>query len=118
MVIPLANTWSTSPSYYGDVAPDAADKIVYRQLKHSTARADQPLRRSPASRRPWRVLRAGSRRLATPAPAQDRVTFEFVSNRPVDDAVIQALNDISRGATPASPQITEYLQAASGCQRT
>ena len=28
--------------YYGDAAPDAADKIVYRQLKHSTVRPDQP----------------------------------------------------------------------------
>jgi hypothetical protein len=27
--------------YYGDAAPDAPDKIVYRQLKHSTARPNQ-----------------------------------------------------------------------------
>ena len=100
--------------YYGDVAPDAADKIVYRQLKHSTARADQPWTKSGLKK----TLEGFARRFSalgdTSPGLRDRVTFEFVSNRPVDDAVIQALNDISRGATPASPQITEYLQGCLG----
>ncbi len=100
--------------YYGDVAPDAADKIVYRQLKHSTARADQPWTKSGLKK----TLEGFARRFSalgdTSPGLRDRVTFEFVSNRPVDDAAIQALNDISRGATPASPQITEYLQGCLG----
>ena len=100
--------------YYGDVAPDAADKIVYRQLKHSTAHADQPWTESGLKK----TLEGFARRFSalgdTSPGLRDRVTFEFVSNRPVDDAVIQALNDISRGATPASPQITEYLQGCLG----
>jgi hypothetical protein len=98
--------------YYGDAAPDAADKIVYRQLKHSTVRADQPWTASGLKN----TLEGFARRflaLGDASPGlRERVSFEFVSNRPVDDAVIRALSDIGQGVSPASPRIADYIQ---GC---
>jgi len=83
--------------YYGDAAPDAADKIVYRQLKHSTVRADQPWTASGLKN----TLEGFARRFSALGDAspglRERVSFEFVSNRPVDDAVIRALSDIGHG---------------------
>ena len=83
--------------YYGDAAPDAADKIVYRQLKHSTVRADQPWTASGLKN----TLEGFARRFLALGDAnpglRERVSFEFVSNRPVDDAVIRALSDIGHG---------------------
>ena len=100
--------------YYGDAAPDAADKIVYRQLKHSTARADQPWTASGLKN----TLEGFARRFSALGDAspglRERVSFEFVSNRPVDDAVIRALSDIGQGASPASPRIAEYIRGCLG----
>jgi hypothetical protein len=97
--------------YYGALDPKAAGKIVYRQLKHSTAHADEV----------WRV--SGLRRTlegfgekffelhhASPGLI-DRVTFDFVSNRPVDAAVVQALSDIGQGVDPADPRIAGYIRS-------
>ena len=87
--------------YYGDVAPDRAGKIVYRQLKHSTEHADQPWTVSGLKK----TLEGFGRRFSTLSDAspglRDRVSFEFVSNRPVDDTVLRALSDIGQGASPA-----------------
>ena len=100
--------------YYGDAAPDEADKIVYRQLKHSTARPDQPWKASGLHN----TLEGFARRFSALGEAspglRDRVRFEFVSNRPVDDTVIQSLSDIGRGTSPASPRIAEYIRGCLG----
>jgi hypothetical protein len=100
--------------YYGDAAPEAADKIVYRQLKHSTVRPDQPWTASGLKN----TLKGFARRFSALGDAspglRERVSFEFVSNRPVDDAVIRALGDIGREASPASPQIADYIRGCLG----
>ena len=74
--------------YYGDAAPDKASKIVYRQLKHSTEHPDQPWTVSGLKN----TLEGFGRRFSEfgndSSGLRDRVSFEFVSNRPVDDAVI------------------------------
>jgi hypothetical protein len=100
--------------YYGDVVPDAAAKIVYRQLKHSTARADLPWTASGLKN----TLEGFARRFSALGDAspglRDRVSFEFVSNRPVDDAVIRALDDLGRGSSPADPRIADYIRSCLG----
>ena len=103
--------------YYGDAAPDAADKIVYRQLKHSTEHADQPWTVSGLKN----TLEGFGRRFSALGDAspglRERVSFEFVSNRPVDDAVIRALSDIGQGASPASPQDSRVHPGLPGAAR-
>lgn len=100
--------------YYGDAVPDAADKIVYRQLKHSTVRPNQPWTASGLKN----TLEGFARRFLALGDAnpglRERVSFEFVSNRPVDDAVIRALSDIGQGASPASPRIAGYIRGCLG----
>src|ERR1017187_8499500 len=63
-----------------------------RQLKHSTVRADQPWTKSGLKKSLEGFARRFSALGDTSPGLRDRVTFEFVSNRPVDDAVNQALN--------------------------
>jgi hypothetical protein len=100
--------------YYGDAAPDRASQIVYRQLKHSTEHADQPWTVSGLKK----TLKGFGRRFSTLGEVgpgiRDRVSFEFVSNRPVDDTVLRALGDISQGTSPASPKIAEYIRTHLG----
>ncbi len=100
--------------YYGDAAPDKASKIVYRQLKHSTEHPDQPWPVSGLKN----TLRGFGRRFSaltnTKPELRDRVSFEFVSNRPVDDTVLQALRDIGRGAIPANPRTAGYIRTYLG----
>ena len=100
--------------YYGDAASDAADKIVYRQLKHSTVRPDQPWTASGLKN----TLEGFARRFSALGDAsprlRERVSFEFVSNRPVDDTVIRALSDIGQGASPANPRIAGYIRDCLG----
>ena len=45
---------------------------------------------------------------------RERVSFEFVSNRPVDDTVLRALSDIGQGASPASPKTAGYIRTYLG----
>jgi hypothetical protein len=84
--------------YYGDVAPERASRIVYRQLKHSTEHADQPWTVSGLKK----TLKGFGRRFSTlgdVSPSlRERASFEFVSNRRVDDTVLGALSDIGQGA--------------------
>lgn len=100
--------------YYGDVAPDKASKIVYRQLKHSTEHADQPWTVSGLKK----TLRGFGRKFSTLGDVspgiRERVSFEFVSNRPVDDTVLGALSDIGRGASPVSPKTAGYIRTYLG----
>lgn len=87
--------------YYGDATPDAADKS---SPVSSTTRRRVPTSpgRRPALGTPWKASGARFSGLGDDSSGlRDRVSFEFVSNRPADDAVIQALSDIGRG--PARP---------------
>jgi hypothetical protein len=100
--------------YYGDAAPDKASKIVYRQLKHSTEHPDQPWTVSGLKN----TLEGFGRRFSTlgdVSPAlRERVSFEFVSNRPVDDSVLRALSDIGQETSPANPKTAGYIRTYLG----
>jgi hypothetical protein len=100
--------------YYGAVDPGSADKIIYRQLKHSAVRAEQPWTVSglrgtlEGFSQKFSILNAASPSLA------DRAVFDFVSNRPVDEAVAQSLRDIAQGVTPRHPRIAGYIRGYLG----
>jgi hypothetical protein len=100
--------------YYGDVAPERASKVIYRQLKHSTEHADQAWTVSGLKK----TLKGFGRRFSTLGDVspglRERVSFEFVSNRPVDDTVLRALSDIGQGASPASPKTAGYIRTYLG----
>ena len=97
--------------YYGVLDPKAAVKIVYRQLKHSTAHADEAWKVSGLKR----TLEGFGEKFADLNRAVpgliDRVEFDFVSNRPVDAAVMQAFNDIGQGIEPADARIAGYIRS-------
>lgn len=100
--------------YYGDAAPDKASKIVYRQLKHSTEHPDQPWTVSGLKN----TLEGFGRRFSTLTDIKpglrERVSFEFVSNRPVDETVLRALSDIGQEASPANPKTAGYIRTYLG----
>ena len=82
--------------YWGSTHIDEADRVVYRQFKHSTLHADEPWTMSFLTKtltgfaRKYRSLRDGH-----PA-AVPRVRFEFVSNRvraPSAQQTLQHLRD-------------------------
>ncbi|WP_406136029.1 hypothetical protein [Streptomyces sp. NBC_01089] len=83
--------------YYGATGLREANRVVYRQLKHSTTRATEE----------WTVSGlAGTvsgfaekfRRIRLESPElEQKVTFEFLSNRPVRDAVLRAIGILAAG---------------------
>ncbi len=95
--------------YYGAVDPGSADTIIYRQLKHSTTRADQPWTVSGLKGTLEGFSQKFSKLDAASPSLLDRAVFDFVSNRPVDEAVVQALHDIAQGVTPRHPQVAGYI---------
>ncbi|WP_329371558.1 hypothetical protein [Streptomyces sp. NBC_01483] len=83
--------------YYGATGLREANRAVYRQLKHSTTRATEE----------WTVSGlAGTvsgfaekfRQIRLESPGFERkVTFEFLSNRPVRDSVLRAIGILAAG---------------------
>lgn len=86
--------------YYGATGLREANRVVYRQLKHSTTRATEE----------WTVSGLGGtvsgfaekcRRIRLDSPGLERkVTFEFLSNRPVRDSVLRAIRILAVGGEP------------------
>lgn len=100
--------------YYGAVDPGLADKIIYRQLKHSTTRAEQPWTVSGLKVMLEGFSQKFSKLDAASPSFADRAVFDFVSNRPVDEAVVQSLRDIAQGITPRHPQVAGYIRGYLG----
>jgi hypothetical protein len=100
--------------YYGAVDLGSADKIIYRQLKHSTTHPDQPWTVSGLKGTLKGFSQKFSELYATRPSLLDHAVFDFVSNRPVDEAVAQALRDIAQGVTPRHPHIAGYIRSYLG----
>lgn len=107
-VIDLAEYWGSS-----DI--DHADRVVYRQFKHSTRHGDTPWTFSYLTKtllgfaRKYRTLNAEH-----PA-VLDHVKFEFVSNRPAAASAKQALDDLQAGTlSSATNSIREQLEKIIG----
>ncbi|WCE10548.1 AVAST type 3 anti-phage nuclease/ATPase Avs3a [Pseudomonas sp. JBR1] len=99
--------------YYGSEEVTAATSIRYVQLKHSSTRAHIPWTASGlkgtiegfAGRFSWLEASLGLDVLA------NKVRFVFLTNRPMDGAVLEALTDLAAGATaPRHREIDELLK--------
>ncbi|MEU2913534.1 hypothetical protein ACWCQ0_41370 [Streptomyces massasporeus] len=83
--------------YYGAAGLREANRVVYRQLKHSTTQATEE----------WTVsglagtvggFAEKSRRIRQESPGlEQKVTFELLSNRPVRDSVLPAIGILAAG---------------------
>jgi hypothetical protein len=96
--------------YYGSLVPEEAVRVVYRQLKHSTAHGDDAWTVSGLER----TLRGFGEKfaeLSRDSPGLiERIQFDFVSNRPVDAAVTQVLADIGQDIEPADSRIAGFVR--------
>ncbi|MFJ5075208.1 hypothetical protein ACIP8Z_11475 [Streptomyces sp. NPDC088553] len=88
--------------YYGAPGLHEANRVVYRQLKHSTTRATEE----------WTVSGLATtvsgfaekfRRIRLESPGLERkVAFEFLSNRPVRDSVLRAIGILAADGEPGA----------------
>ncbi|MFF4467434.1 hypothetical protein ACFY13_49495 [Streptomyces mirabilis] len=97
--------------YYGATGLHEANRVVYRQLKHSTARATDEWTVSGLSKtvsgfaEKFRQIRQESPGL------EEKVTFEFLSNRPVRESVLRAIGTLAAGGEPgAHAHDVKYLK--------
>ncbi|WP_147915720.1 ATP-binding protein [Ruania zhangjianzhongii] len=112
--------------YWGSSDIDQANRVVYRQFKHSTRHADTPWTLSFLSKtligfaRKYRALKANH-----PA-ALERTRFEFISNRAPAPSALRGLRDLSAGTLstgtrPIRSALEKILDAAEItdlCKRT
>ncbi|MBP1807654.1 hypothetical protein [Rubellimicrobium aerolatum] len=95
--------------YFGSFDPAKAQRIAYRQFKHSTAAADQPMTASDV----LPTLRGYAERFASIIEYQSlgdepaRYSFEFETNRPIARAVTDAIENL---ATGRACKVSEYLR--------
>lgn len=95
--------------YYGALELGVASRVVYRQLKHSTAHADEAWRVSGLKSTLEGFGRKFSELSDISSELVGSVEFNFVSNRPVDATVAQVLTDIGQGIDPADTRIAGYV---------
>jgi hypothetical protein len=101
--------------YYGSEDISQADRIVYIQLKHSTFRASDKWTLSGVKK----TLSGFSERYREllkhfdKAHIQSKVTFRFVSNRPIQLQLLEAIADAANARTPRHPKIFAQLKALS-----
>ncbi|MFJ8957535.1 hypothetical protein ACIRO1_46350 [Streptomyces sp. NPDC102381] len=83
--------------YYGATGLHEANQVVYRQLKHSTTQATKEWSVSGLSRT-VKGFAEKFRQIRRESPGLDeKVTFEFLSNRPVRVSVLQAIGILAVG---------------------
>jgi hypothetical protein len=90
--------------YWGSTHIEETTRVVYRQLKHSTAHPDEPWTLSFLSKTLVGFARK-FRALASNHPsALERAEFEFVSNRPAAESAVDALTHLRNGTISAAVQ--------------
>ncbi|MFD7411635.1 hypothetical protein [Kitasatospora purpeofusca] len=81
--------------YYGAGSLADASRVVYRQLKHSTVQADKEWTVSGLSKT-VKGFAEKFRRIRSELPeAEQKVSFEFLSNRPVSSSVLKAIEALA-----------------------
>ncbi|WP_143445429.1 hypothetical protein [Janibacter indicus] len=109
-VIDLAEYWGSS-----DI--DDADQVIYRQFKHSTARADEPWTFSYLTKTLAGFAKKFRSLLVDHPEALRRIRFEFITNRPVSESALAILDDLRKGrastaADPVRQRLAEFLDDA------
>ncbi len=102
--------------YYGGETPDAARRVRYIQLKHSTHQANVPWTASGlkktiegfAERYEELIERYPGDRIA------QRLRFEFTTNRPIDTKVQEALADLASTDDVRHPGLRQTLVGFTG----
>ncbi|MEU9159626.1 hypothetical protein AB0D29_04975 [Streptomyces sp. NPDC048424] len=83
--------------YYGATGLHEAKRVVYRQLKHSTVRATEEWSVSGLSKT-VKGFAEKFRQIRQESPGlEEKVTFEFLSNRPVRESVLRAIDILAVG---------------------
>ncbi|WP_157430493.1 hypothetical protein [Actinomadura macra] len=83
--------------YYGGTSLFNANRVVYRQLKHSTARATEEWSVSGLSKT-VKGFAEKFRQIRKESPGiEEKVTFEFLSNRPIRESVLRAIGILADG---------------------
>lgn len=90
--------------YYGARSLRDAERVVYRQLKHSTVRTDQEHTVSDLAKTVSGFAKK-FRQIRSEIPgAEEKVMFELVSNRPIRASVLQGIKTIASG----QPAVTDH----------
>ncbi|MEU5370598.1 hypothetical protein ABZ362_16735 [Streptomyces sp. NPDC005951] len=86
--------------YYGATGLHEANRVVYRQLKHSTVQATEDWTVSGLSKT-VKGFAEKFRQIRQESPGlEEKVTFEFLSNRPVRESVLRAIEVLAAGGEP------------------
>ncbi|MFF2949824.1 hypothetical protein ACFVVU_00530 [Kitasatospora sp. NPDC057965] len=81
--------------YYGASGLEGASRVVYRQLKHSTVQADKEWTVSGLSKT-VKGFAEKFRRIRSELPgAEQKVSFDLLSNRPVSSSVLKAIEALA-----------------------
>ncbi|MFU8875464.1 hypothetical protein [Micromonospora sp. SL4-19] len=86
--------------YFGSEQLPDADRVVYRQLKHSTVRDGEAWTMSELKGTLSGFAERFTKLRETDASLLDKVSFRLVSNRPVGVKVSQTLEDLLAGSAP------------------
>ncbi|WP_026036035.1 AVAST type 3 anti-phage nuclease/ATPase Avs3a [Cupriavidus sp. BIS7] len=97
--------------YYGSEAFEDARCIHYIQLKHSTRHAHKPWTASGLKK----TLRGFAERFSSflqqfpVSTLKEKIRFRFTTNRPIEQKVQEALEDLGGARTPRHPSIADAL---------
>ncbi|AVR87183.1 ATP-binding protein [Thauera aromatica] len=97
--------------YYGSETLEDARFVQYIQLKHSTKHPQEPWTASGFDKtlRGFAKRYVSLRRKIPAATLKQKVRFSFTTNRPIDQKVQQALEDLANARTPRHPKIQSTL---------
>jgi len=97
--------------YYGDEAIDRARRLRYVQLKHSTRHASKPSTAGSLQKtiRGFALRYEELRKRFAFSDLRDRLRFEYTTNRPIAQAVSEALDDLAQGTSARHPKESRTL---------
>lgn len=102
--------------YFLDEDVVKARRIEFIQLKHSTLRTDKHWTSSGLKKTIYGFAER-YRRLCTTQSSQairEKVTFKFITNRPIAFDVLQSIEDLAGGSTPRHANVASLLADYSG----
>lgn len=97
--------------YYGSEVLEDARLVHYVQLKHSTKHPQEPWTASGLAKtlKGFAKRYVSLSRKVSAAPREQKIRFSFTTNRPIDQKVLQALEDLANARTPRHPKIQSSL---------
>jgi hypothetical protein len=95
--------------YFRNESLENGGLVVYRQLKHSTARPDEPWMLSGLKKTIEKFAAKYLELRKRDLPLHESATYVFVSNRVVDDGALKALEDVATSSEPRSKKAATLL---------